>query len=92
MNIFNHLLSVSPVMADVPPDVTQTIGNFLTGIQAIGGTVAAVMIGLAAFHFIKGGKEDFLIGKSKIVGIVIGLAMLILASSLKTWVTGMISS
>ncbi len=70
--------------------LTSTIVNFITGVQVIGGGVAALMGGVAAYHFFKGGREDFQIGKGKLAGIVIGLVVLLGCIPLKDWISSMI--
>lgn len=60
-------------------------------VQIIGGGVAALMLGISAFHFIKGGREDFTIGKSKLVGIVIGLLLVIGCIPLESWIQSIVN-
>jgi hypothetical protein len=59
--------------------------NILLGIQVIGGIVLAISIGIAAYHFIVGGRQASDIGKSRVVGAIIGFILLMGASALQAW-------
>lgn len=74
----------------LPPELTNAINNLLNAIKLLGGAVSGIMIAICAFHFIKGGREDFQIGKGKVAGIIIGLVMVAAAAAIQTWINGMV--
>ena len=60
-------------------------------VQIIGGGIAALMLGVSAFHFIKGGREDFAIGKSKLIGIVVGDLLVVGCIPLEAWIQSIVN-
>lgn len=85
-----NTLFVNVTMAEGVEDVTTAIDNLLGGAQLIGAAVIGIAVALAAFHFVKGGREDWQIGKGKIAGIIIGALMIATATGIKAWVNSMV--
>ena len=62
--------------------ITNTIAQAVTYVQVIGAGIIVLMLAIAGYHFFAGGQQGFELGKKKVIGILIGAALLFCATAL----------
>lgn len=86
MNIPLHTLSVN-----VPLQITNTINNFMTAGQIIGGCLAGIFLLIAAIQFMSGGKSNVETSKYRIVCVIVGSVLVAGCSVIKVFIDGLIA-
>ncbi len=86
MNIPLHTLSVN-----VPSQITDTINNFMTAGQIIGGCLAGLFLLIAAIQFMSGGKSNVETSKYRIVCVIVGSVLVAGCSVIKMFIDGLIA-
>jgi hypothetical protein len=86
MNDFGMLLAVS-----VPSGVAETINNFLTAGQIIGGLLAGIFLLIAAIQLMSGGRNSVETSKFRIVCTIIGMILVTGCSVIKTFIDSLIA-
>ncbi len=71
---------------DLPQTVKDAVSNIFTAIQIVGVIVAVIMISWAGFQFLTAGAGKKAEAKEKLVPIVVGALLIVLASSIARWI------
>lgn len=86
MNMHLHTLAAS-----VPSEIIDTINNFMTAGQIIGGALAGIFIIIAAIQFTSGGKNAVEMGKFRIVCVIVGMILISGCSVIKAFIDGLMA-
>lgn len=70
-------------------NILDTIMTIVSYVQLLGGGVIVLCVALAAIPFLRGGQQNFEVGKAKIIGIVVGAALLFCATAIATVIKNM---
>jgi hypothetical protein len=76
---------------NIPAQMTDTINNFMTAGQIIGGLLAGIFLLIAAIQFMSGGKNAVEMSKTRIVCVIVGMVLVAGCSIIKAFIDGLIS-
>lgn len=66
--------------------ITNAVSKVLTAVQIVGGAMLGICIAAAAIQFFFGDREHFQLGKTRIIGMIIGAFLLFSATALSTFI------
>lgn len=89
MNI--NLIAPMPLAVSVPPGLSETITNFMTAGQIIGGLLAGIFLLIAAVQFMSGGRNAVEMSKTRIVCVIVGMVLVAGCSGIKAFITSLIA-
>lgn len=75
----------------VPPGLSDTINNFITAGQIIGGLLAGAFLLIAAIQLMSGGRNAVEMSKTKIICVIVGLVLVVDCTVIKTFINGLIA-
>lgn len=75
----------------LPAGLSSTIDNFMTAGQIIGGLLAGIFLLIAAIQFMSGGRNAVETSKTKIVCVIVGMALVAGCSVIKVFISGLIA-
>lgn len=86
----SQLLAPVQLAVSMPAGLSETINNFMTAGQVIGGLLAGIFLLVAAVQFMSGGRNAVETSKTKIVCVIVGMVLVAGCSVIKTFITGLI--
>ena len=75
----------------VPTGLSETINNFMSAGQIIGGLLASIFLLIAAVQLMSGGRNAVEMSKTRIVCVIVGLVLVVGCGVIKTFINGLIA-
>ncbi|WP_283606931.1 hypothetical protein [Faecalispora anaeroviscerum] len=76
---------------NLPAGLSETISNFTTAGQVIGGLLAGIFLLIAAVQFMTGGRQAVEMSKNRVVCVIVGMVLVAGCTVIKTFIDGLIA-
>ncbi len=86
----NQLLAPVQLAVSMPAGLSETINNFMTAGQIIGGLLAGIFLLIAAIQLMSGGRNAVEVSKFRIICVIVGMVLVAGCTVIKTFISGLI--
>lgn len=88
---FVHVQRLNSLSVNVPSGMSKTMDNFMTAGQYLGGGAAGIILVIAGFQLMTGGRNAVEMGKTRIIFLCVGMALIAGCSVIKAFLSGLMA-
>lgn len=87
----NFIIQPTLLAVNLPAGLAETITNFTTAGQIIGGLLASIFLLIAAIQFMSGGRNAVETSKFRVVCVIVGMVLVAGCTVIKAFIDGLIA-